>query len=69
MKRHHVQSALTKENNLIGCDLQFQRFSPLHHGNMKTDMVLYEELRVLHLDSKVAGSESDTLASVKPRRP
>jgi hypothetical protein len=50
-----------KKKHLIGAGLQIQRFSSLsswwEHGGTLADMVLEKELRVLHLDQKVAGRD------------
>ena len=44
-----------------------QRFSPLScrkHGGTQADMVLEEELKVLHLDPQAAGRDSEPLGLV-----
>jgi hypothetical protein len=57
VERHHDQRNFYKGQHLIGAGLQVQRVSPLssrwEHGSIQAGMV-WEELRVLHLDLKVA---------------
>jgi hypothetical protein len=59
LKRHQDQGNSYKGQHLIGAGLSILRFSPLssrqEHGSMQAGMVL-EELRILHLHPKEAGS-------------
>ena len=64
MKRHHDQATLIKENIELGLADSFRDLVHYHqgekHGSTQADLVLEEELRVLHLDTKAAGKDSDT---------
>jgi hypothetical protein len=59
-----MTTARYKEKNLIGVGIQFIYLFHFHrgkkHGNTQADMVLEKELRVLHLNQKGTGRESDT---------
>jgi hypothetical protein len=52
-------ASLTKENISLGLVYRFRGIVNYHHGRkhggMQANMVLEKELKILHLDSQVAG--------------
>jgi len=70
MKRHHNHSNSYKGKHLIGAGLQFRGLVCYCHGRKhvgkQADLVLKRQLRVLHLDLKAAGSDSDSSEISKP---
>ena len=61
MKRYHDHSNSSK-GHLIGAGLKFLSLVHQHqggkHSSMQADMMLEEELRLLHLDLHAAGREA-----------
>jgi hypothetical protein len=65
VKRQHDNNNSCKRRHLIMAGLQFRGFVYYSHsgklGGTQADMVIEEELRVLHSDWQAAGKDSEPL--------